>query len=260
MHSVLVIVLLAAVQVWAQDPAVTAPRLLRWQDLPIAVGQESLQRQYDALNAMGVESVEYSRLGSVKRIVGSKGLVLPSGVHDLMEGDSADDVFQLLRDLLLANGTETLRVTRHDEAGYQPDRSLRTLRLSQEIRGIPVVNSFLGINYHEKTREVSKLAASFVPDRGLDHEPKVAAKQAEQLVTGTVVENARLTYYFNPNDPTSTSLAWAVRVQQAEGMQWSYYVNAITGLIVARVPESQSLMKSGGDLRAGGSLIRAHQT
>jgi hypothetical protein len=239
------IIMLAAVQAWAQDDAMTAPRLLRWQDLPIAVGQESLQRQFDGLKAMRVESVEYSQLGSVRRIVGSKGLVLPPAVHDLEEGDSADDVFQLLRDFLLANGTETLRVSRHDEVGYQPDRSLRSLRLSQEIRGIPVVNSFLGINYHERTREVAKFVANFVPDRGLDYEPKVSAKRAEQLVTGTVVESARLAYYFNPKDPASTKLVWAVRVQQAEGMQWSCYVNAITGSIVARVPESQSLTKSG---------------
>ena len=226
---------------------------MKSQELPIAVGQEALQRQYDALKAMRVESVEYSELGSVRRIVGSKGLVLTSGVHDLGAGDSADDVFQLLKDLLLANGTEALRVTRHDEAGYQPNRSLRSLRLSQEIRGIPVVNSFLGINYNDKTREVSKLVASFVPDRGLDYEPKVSAKRAEQVVTGTVVENARLTYYFNPKDPTSTKLVWTVRVQQLEGMQWTYYVNAVTGVIVARVPESQSLTKSGGDPRVGGS-------
>jgi len=248
------IVLLAVGQAWAQDNALLAPRLLESQDLPIAVRQEALQRQYDALKAMRVESVEYSGLGSVRRIIVGKGLVLPARIDDLRAGDSADGVLQLLKDLLLANGSETLRVTRHDEAGYLPNRSLRSLRLSQEIRGIPVVNSFLGINYDDKTREVSELVANFVPDRGLDYEPKISAAGAEQLVTGTVVETSRLTYYFNPKDPISTRLAWAVRVQQAEGMQWSYYVNAITGLIIARVPESQSLTNSGGNPRVGGSI------
>jgi hypothetical protein len=254
MRTMMAIVLLAAGQAWAQDNALTQPRLLKSQDLPVAVEQESLQRQYDALMAMRVESVEYSQLGSVKRVVGSKGLLLPSHIDELEPGDSAADVLLLLTDLLLANGTETLRVTRPDEAGYLPNRSLRALRLSQEIRGIPVVNSFLGINYDNKTREVSKLVANFVPDRGLDFEPKISAERAEQLVTRAVVEKARLTYYFNPKNPISTKLAWVVRVQQADGMQWSYYVNAITGLIVARVPESQSLTNTGKNPRVGGSI------
>jgi hypothetical protein len=114
MRTIVAIALLTAAQAWAQDNASIAPRLLNPQELPIAVGQEALQRQYDALKAMRVESVEYSRLGSVKRIDAGNGLVLPSSIDDLGPGDSADDVFRLLKDLLLANGTETLRVTRRD--------------------------------------------------------------------------------------------------------------------------------------------------
>lgn len=217
-----------------------APRLLRAQDLPIEVEQETLQRQYNALQAMRLDSVEYSRLGSVKRIAGDTGVVLPPRARNLKAGDSGSDVLQLFKDVLLAGSTESLRVIRHDEVGFNPNPSIRSLRLSQEIRGIPVINSFVGINYDDATRRMSKFVARFIPDRGLDQVPKISAKRAERLIPGVIVAETYLACYYGPDVPTPPRLVWVVRAQDAGAMHWAYYVNAITGLLIERGPVTQT--------------------
>ncbi len=249
------VMLAASFLAWAGDEPAAAARLLRAQDLPIEVDPEALQRQYSALQAMRLDSVEYSRLGSVKRISGDIGVVLSSHATDLKPGDSGDAILELFKDVLLADGTETLKVTRNDAMSYGNNTSIRTLRFSQEIRGIPVLNSFVGISIDDTTKRVFKFGALFVPDHGLDRTPKLSATQAEQIVpgvlsamreTGTaeveIIEGTHLAYYFNVAEVTPPKLVWVVRMR-LEGVPWAYYVDAMTGVIVDRVPESHGLTR-----------------
>jgi hypothetical protein len=242
-----IVLLIASAAASAADQSDSAPRLLKAQDLLIHVEPAALQRQYDALQAMRLDSIEYSRLGPVKRISGDTGIVLPTRATDLKAGDSGDDVLQLFRDVLLSNGTESLKVIRHDGVGFDPNPSIRALRLSQEIRGIPVINSFIGINYDDATRRVSKFVANFIPDRGLPREAKYSAAQAEQFVTETgaavgIMEGTHLAYYEAAAVAAPPKLVWIVRMRFVDDMymQWSFFVNAVTGLVVGRQPESQN--------------------
>lgn len=248
------VMVVATFAAWAQEQPTSEPKLLRSQELVIEVEPEALQRQYLALQAMRLDSVEYSQLGSVKRLVGDTGLTLPSQASELRAGDSAGAVLQLLKDLLLAKGTETLVVTRHDEIGYKADPSTRGLRLAQEIRGVPVVNSFIGISYSDASKEISKIVSVFVPDRGLAREAKVSAIRAEQVVPEAhaamkesdstqieILEGTHLAYYHEPPDPTPPRLVWVVHAQLGAGSQWIYYVDAVSGTLIVRVPVSQSL-------------------
>jgi hypothetical protein len=255
--SMAFVMLVASFVAWAQEQSVAAPKLLRAQDLPIEVEPEALQRQYNALRAMRLDSITYSRLGSVKRISGDTGLALPSRVADLKQGDSGADILELFKDVLLANGTETLKVIRDDAVSRSANSSMRAMRLSEEIHGIPVLNSLIGINYDDATKHVSKFGAIFIPDRGLDRDPKISAERAEQLVPEAltamkdsgaaqveILEGTHLAYYHDPADPTPPRLVWVVRAQLEGGMQWAYYVNAITGMLIDRVPLTQTLTRS----------------
>jgi hypothetical protein len=221
-------------------PCITStPRLLDVQELPIQVEPAALQRQYDALQAMRLDSIEYSHLGSVKRISGDTGVVLPSRAADLKAGDSGADLLQLFGDILLAHGTETLKVTRNDAVYHGTNSSKRGVRLSQEIDGIPVINSFIGINYDEVMRRVSRFVASFMPDRGLLRTPKLSAQQAEQIAGGEIVEPTYLGYYVPCCGPRPPKLVWAISIWIPTRHEM-VYVDAVTGLLLARVNMSTS--------------------
>jgi hypothetical protein len=152
------IVLLIASAVVAADESVGKPRLLDSRDLPIEVEQEVLQRQFDVLQAMQLDTLTYSLHGPVSHINGDTGVALPSDVGSLKEGDSAAEILQLFKDVLLATGDETLTVTRN---------SFRNLRFSQSIRGTPVIGGGVAIDYDDVTKRATSLAANFIPDRGL---------------------------------------------------------------------------------------------
>ncbi len=179
---------------------------------------------------MRLENIEYSRLGPVKIIHGDTGIALPSDVSNLKVGDSAAGILQLFKDHLLANGDEILTVTRHDAVYY----STRSLRFSQSIRGIPVINSIVGIKYDDTTKRVSSFAANFIPDRGLPRTPKLSAQQAEQIAGGEIVEPTYLGYYAHCCVPTPPELVWAINVWTIR-MRETIYVDAITGVVADRV-------------------------
>jgi hypothetical protein len=217
-------------------PCITStPRLLDVQELPIQVEPTALQRQYVALQAMRLENIEYSHLGPVKIIHGDTGVVLPADISNLKEGDSGAEILQLLKDILLANGDETLTVTRHDA----PFVSTRSLRFSQSIRGIPVINSIVGVKYEDTTKRVIGVASNFIPDRGLPHTPKLSPQQAEQIAGGEIVEPTYLGYYVPCCGPRPPKLVWAISIWISTRHEM-VYVDAVTGLLLARVNMSTS--------------------
>ncbi|MGE0465626.1 MAG: hypothetical protein AB7P44_04175 [Steroidobacteraceae bacterium] len=242
---------------WAQVQSMAVPRLLRAEGLPIEVEPIALQRQYNALQAMQLSRLEYSPYGPVHQIAGDTGLVLPQNVMSLKEGDSTaqstGQVLQVLKDLLLAEGTETLIVTRN---GFSAT-SKRTLRFSQSIRGIPVIGGGLAIGYDPDTRRVSKMSANFLPDhRSLPRAPKLSARAAEQVIAlvlaVAIKDGARefeiaggtyLAYYMVPAEPTHPKLVWAVRVEVERGIYELFLVDALTGIIADRLPETSQLTR-----------------
>ncbi|MGH8223863.1 MAG: hypothetical protein ACREQZ_12915 [Woeseiaceae bacterium] len=180
-------------------------------------------------------------------------MVLPLNALNLKVGDSADQVLQVLKDLLLSEGTETLTVTRNSFSAT----SKRTLRFSQSIRGIPVIGGGLAIGYDPETRRVSKLTAHFLPDHsGLPRTPKLSAAEAEQVIPKALAaasegdakeveisEGSYLAYYIVPAEPTAPKIVWAVRVEVEDGIYELFLVDALSGVIVDRHPLSTSLTR-----------------
>jgi Zn-dependent metalloprotease len=251
--SMAFVMLVASFVAWAADEPAAAPKLLRAQDLPIQVEPEALQRQYNVLLGMTLERIEYSTRGPIHLIDGNTGLVLPADATERKEGDSAADILPMIKDILLASGGETLSVRGNSVL----DSSTRALKLSQSIRGIPVINGRIAIGYDALTKRVSGVTAHFIPDRDLPRSPKVSEKRAEQIVPEVLAiaeklsaadvrvlkEDTYLGYYADPVSPTPPQLVWAITVMYADGTQEMFYVDAITGVVVQRQLLSPSLTR-----------------
>lgn len=240
-----IVMLVASWTAWAQEQSVAAPRLLKAEDLPIAVEPDALQRQYQALSGMSLERLEYSTRGPVDRINGATGLVLPASARVLKEGDDASNILPVVQDVLLANRNESLNVHSNILIG-----STRALKLSQSIRGIPVINGGVWFSCDEATLHVSVLTANFVPDRGLPRAPKLSAQQAEQKVPEAlkfavdlrqleieILDGTYLAYYASPGQSDPPQLVWVVRAELGTSYEL-FYVNALTGAIAGRKQES----------------------
>lgn len=233
----------------AKEQSVAAPKLLMAEDLPTAVELDALQRQYDALLGMSLERVEYSPHGPIRHIEGDTGLVLSADAADRQKGDSAADILLMLKDLLLATGTESLSV-RDNSIVHSSERALN---LAESIQGIPVVNGGVSIGYNELTKRVSSVTARFVPDRALPRAPNLSAQQAEQVVLQAleIAENAKvhirdgafLAYYVDVADPSPPQLVWALHVVFPIGDEELFFVNAVTGIVAAREPWTTALTR-----------------
>lgn len=210
------------------DCLCSIPMLFDSQALANGVSQSALQRQYDVLRGMRLEWVEYLPQGPVSHIQGETGFVLPAEAAIWKEGQEGGAVLSILKDVLLANGTEQLKVREDREQGG----SMRAILLTEHIRGIPVINGLVGVKYDTKTMAVSSVVANFVPDRNLPREPGISAAQAERTVPGEVIELTFLGYFVKCCGPTLPRLVWAVSVWN--GDHWLHYVDAITGVEVER--------------------------
>lgn len=254
MRTLLAFVLSVAFSMAAStdERVVATAKLQKSEDLPIAVESDALQRQFDALSSMRLDTLKYSRQGPVTEIVGDTGVDLPPAVTSLKEGDTDSAIVDLFGDVLLARGTESLRVHSHFAVG---DSTKRTIKLLQSIRGIPVLNGGVALSYDDATKRVTTFVANFIPDRGLDTKPTLSAAEAESLVPAVleatkessekdieIQGDTHLAYYMNRAEVAPPKLVWVVRVQ-LQGVQWAYYVNAMTGIIVDRVAETQSLTR-----------------
>lgn len=118
----------------------------------------AVQRQYDALLRMSFQTIDYSPRGPVENIVRETGIVLPPDAPARPVGGPAADLFPLVKDLLLANGTETLTVRKN----WLVYGSERGLSLAQSIRGIPMVNDTVSLGYNARTRLSSTQAEEAV--------------------------------------------------------------------------------------------------
>lgn len=231
-----------------RDLESAGPRLLRSRDLPIEIDQALLQRQYDVLTSMQLTRVEYSPLGPIKSVRGRLNITLPRDISARREGDAADDLVPLLRDILLANGSESLTV-------WQEKVGLKTggLTFRQTIRGLPVTNGYLAIEYDEISLEASRVVATFLPDRGLPDKPSVTADWArDQALTivstrrlgcmpgaVTIVEEPTLGYFVDSTGMNPPRLVWVMHVQPDDE---KIYINAVAGTLVRREPQSIPFM------------------
>ena len=227
-----------------------SPAQLDPSQSPIAVDAAVRQRQSDALRAMSLESIEYSLHGPVEQLRGNTGIVLPADIANRTEGSPADDILRMFADILLANGTESLTVREHREHFG----SERSLRLTQSIRGIPVLEGGVSFSYDSATRQVTGVAAHFVPDRDLPRRPRLSAKQAEQVVPKAlaiaerinasgvqIMDGTHLGYFGNNYSPEPVQLVWVVET----GGSWEheqFYVDAMTGIVANRRPLSTSFV------------------
>jgi hypothetical protein len=168
----------------AQDRAF-APRRVSASELKIPVPQAALDQQFRALKAMPSIEVEYSRLGSISRLQGQTHLFISATGRSKSFDQSADEIIQKLRPVLLARGTEKL-ITR---SSYEhPDGRLLSLKLGQTIRGLPVEGTDVQLEIDTATGEIVSGSFVFVPDHGLPTEPRIGAQEAFRVATEAVEE------------------------------------------------------------------------
>jgi hypothetical protein len=208
-------------------------KLLEAGSLPVRVDEKLLRRQYDVLQGMTLESVQYSPQGPIKRIKGETGLVLPAYVTQLKEGDAADFILPILRDVLLANGSESLVVHQVREQG----RFEKGLLLKESIGGIRVIGSLVAIKFDPKSMRVSYVGARFVPDRELVLTPEITSTEAEKQVPGEIMQPSYLGIYVKCCGPTRPRLVWVVS-SWTYRMSEVFYVDALTGVLVDRAETS----------------------
>lgn len=240
---------------FAADSKAGPPVLRRIADVALPVDAETLDRQYRALSSMPSVEVVYSALGPVRSLQGATGIELSKSTRDLKEGQGAPEVLQKFKDVLLAAGSETLKVrlNRADAIG-------RTIRMDQFINGIPVLYGTVSVGIDEATGLVNGLGASFLPDLGLPRQPKIsetdAARRVEQLlVERGIAERGSVkaqvpTLAYTGTHPKSTRghLVWVVPATYTpaaagpgDGIFW---VDAIDGAFVG-----QDALSKDADLR-----------
>lgn len=145
--------------------------------------QEARQAQYEFLRNHPASKIEWSDNGTVRLLKDITGLVLPSGAAGFQVDKAAPELLDKIGPALLARGTEELRVIqiRHHRLG-------REVNLRQFIRGREVVQGFVNILLNEQTNEITFFAAYFLPDRGLEHEPRLTAAEARTKVEAELRE------------------------------------------------------------------------
>lgn len=210
------------------DCPCTVPLLFDAAALNNGVSQEALQRQYDALRAMRLEDVVYLPQGSILSIHGKTGYKLPAEAVTWQAGQDAGAVLEILKDVLLANGTEefTVREVRDQLGGA------KGILMDESIGGIPVLNSVIALRYDTRTLDITMAGGQFVADRNLERVPRISAAEAEQIAGGEKTEPTVLGYYLKCCTPAPARLVWAVSSWKSDS--WIYYINAVTGLEVDR--------------------------
>ena len=246
-----IFIMTTSIAAWAADQPIAVPRLLNAQELPVEIEPAALQRQYDALKAMRLQTIQYSRQGPVHYIKGETGIVLPLHVARLNVGESADEFMELFKDLLLASGDETLAVTENEASPPSAQR----LKFSQSIRGIPVIHGGASVEFDATTRQVLAFVSNFIPNRGLPREPKISASRAEQTVAETlalakdgradeieITNETYLGYYKVYTDSSPPCLVWVVETS-FKGSHERFFVDAVSGNIVDSQETSLSLTR-----------------
>lgn len=251
--AALVILGITALGAAAQDRAF-APRRLASADLQVSIPQAALDLQFQALSAMPGVEVEYSRFGSVRRLQGQTHLFISKAGRSVQFEQPADEIFSKLRPVLAAKGTERLIVRSVYE---HPDGRLLSLKMSQTIRGLPVVASDAQLEIDTATGEIVSASFFFVPDQGLPTEPRISAQEAfrvaaqaleatDKAATGTVKQPLAPTLkYYRPHRNTDApTLIWEVyahyRPSNGDVNQQSaiILVDAIQGWTIDAFPDT----------------------
>jgi hypothetical protein len=129
---------------------------------------------------------------AVETTVTNPGVVLAAGIEGFRVDQPVPDLLQKIGSMLKAAGTEELRVTAVAQHAGLADpaaraaSSQRQINLTEFIRGREVRQSFVIFNLDIETKEVTRLAARFLPDRGLVHEPQLTAAQAREKVAARI--------------------------------------------------------------------------
>lgn len=136
--------------------------------------REARAAQYEFLRNHGAQEVEWLANGTV-RSMKVRGVFLRSGIEGLKVGQPAPEILEAIGPALLARGTEELRVR-------MMDRDISgdiVIKLDVFISGREVKWSHVNIVLNESTNEVTAVYATFMPDRGLDHEPRLSPDEAK---------------------------------------------------------------------------------
>jgi hypothetical protein len=217
------------------------------------------QAQYRFLRERPAVQVEWNENGTVRQLNGPTGIFLPAGAAGFKVGESAPEVLEKLGPVLLARGTEELRVwsitTAAEMPASLPIRRRTVIKMVEYIRGRQVHSSSVNLGLDPRTNEVMLMLADFVPDRGLEHKPRLSEPQAraklemlihegEQAVMNyTLQGTGRLAYTFQEwgtfGGGLGAVLVWLFPVvssvpEQGEGSFGELGVDAATGQIAPR--------------------------
>lgn len=210
--------------------------------------------QYEFLRKHPAATIEWGGNGQVRTLKDPAGIVLPSGVAGFQVDQPARELLAAIGPVLLARGTEELRVLAVDRQGPQGPAEGTLIRMREFIRGREVVQGWVNIVLDEQTNKVTLLAADFLPDRGLEHEPRLTAAEAKTRLEAELNEvtylelqptfydtPARLAYSFEqwgPSGGLGGALVWvfaaAFPPAGGEGQFGDLYANAATGKMTPR--------------------------
>jgi hypothetical protein len=223
-----------------RDPG--PPVVRNISDVALSVDPETLHRQYTSLSSMPSVKVAYSALGPVRSVEGATGVVLSTHARSLKNGEDAAEILQSFKDVLLAAGSETLKVSGIQMSATGRHRYVTT---AQFINGIPVLYGSVSLRFEEGSGLVDSLGASFLPDRGLPRQPKLSATDAAKMVQQFLVEGGiakpgsvktsapSLAYTGTHPDSTRGHLVWAMPASftpadggATDGMFW---IDALDG-------------------------------
>jgi hypothetical protein len=217
-------------------------------------GKAALDRQAEFIERMAGVSVRYGDNGAVSELKGPTRIFMQSGLAGFRVNQPHSELLEKFAPALLAAGTEELRVRRISGQPAIADRaaratsSERTIRLVQYIRGREVERSAVNISLNIHTNEVTHFVADFLPDRGLQHEPKFTAAEARAKLEAAMRDSAleperriifeeaptRLAYTFEEigdRGGIGGVLVWVFQAtRNGESLEAS--VNALTGEVV----------------------------
>jgi hypothetical protein len=148
--------------------------------------REARAAQYEFLRSHGAENVEWNANGTVKHMKAA-GIFLRYDIADLEAEDPAPQILEAIGPALLARGTEELRVRSMYRDPLTPGEV--TVKLEQFIAGREVRWAYVNVVVLEQTNELKEVWAGFMPDRGLDHEPRLSPDEARAKAITTIKES-----------------------------------------------------------------------
>lgn len=183
------------------------------------------EAQLQALSAMPGADVEYRAYGRLRKVEGHTGIFV-AGVARLKRGDSAAALFQKTKQILLANGAESLVVR---ESGRSPIGAGQFVFTDQVIDGIPVIDARVNfiVDSHDEILMINSL---FVPQGKARTAPQIsmqAAKteleqflaEAQQADEGSVKigTEGSLAFWTDFGKEATPRLLWILDAQYSQG-------------------------------------------